>query len=152
MQDSTELGLPSALRIGQRLQTDSQMIGPRSRRNMFSNRCIERYQSNGVLLRYEQIGQTRRKSYRIVVLGHLLGTRPAIVHRTALIDDQGRSYVCLILVLPNIEPIGLTVELPINRTDLITMHIRAMLFEIDTRSNMLRTVYSPSYTLDDVAS
>jgi hypothetical protein len=69
-----------------------------------------------------------------------------------LIDDQGRSYVCLILVLPNIEPIGLTVELPINRTDLIAMHIRPMLFEIDTRSNMLGSVNTARYTLDDVAS
>jgi hypothetical protein len=80
----------------------------------------------------------------------LLGPGSTVVHRTTLIDDQGGSDIGFIFVLTDIEAIRFSKELPIDRADLIAMHVRSMLFEIDAGSDMPRAMDPTGNTFDDV--
>jgi hypothetical protein len=113
---------------------------------------IEGDQSYGVLLRDKQIRQTGGQANCVIMLGQLLGPRSAVVHRTTLIDDQGGSDIGFIFVLTDIKAIRFAKELPIDRADLITMHVRSVLFEIDAGSDMPRAMDPSSNTFDYIPS
>ena len=86
------------------------------------------------------------------MLGHSVGTRTGILHRTALVDDDGATKIGFVFVLANVKAIGLTKELPIDRPRLISGNVRSMFLELDARADVMRSMQSATDPFDNSSS
>jgi hypothetical protein len=69
-----------------------------------------------------------------------------------LVDRKRSAKVGFILVLADVESVGLAKKLPIDRADFVTVHVRTMLFEIDACADMFRAMDSTRYPFDNILS
>jgi hypothetical protein len=103
--------------------------------------------SDSILLCYEQVGHASSEPDRVLVFGQTVCSPARVLHRTALIEQECAPKIGLVFVLPNVEPIGLAEEFPIDRSDLIPCNVGPMFFEIDAGSRMSRSMDTSTHSL-----
>ena len=69
-----------------------------------------------------------------------------------MVDRNRSTQVGFILVLADVESVGLAKKLPIDRADFVSVHIRTVLFEIDACTDMLGAMDSTRYPFDNILS
>jgi hypothetical protein len=75
-----------------------------------------------------------------------------VTHRTTLIEQNHRSQIGFIFILPNIKAIGLAKQLPIDRTDLIAFNVLPVFLELDACTFVGRSMTTNSHAFDNAAS
>lgn len=83
------------------------------------------------------------------MLGDPVGTGARISHRATLVDYDRATQVCLVFILSNIKSIRFTKQLPIDGACFVAGCIRAMLFELDTGADMMRSVQAATHPFDN---
>jgi hypothetical protein len=68
-----------------------------------------------------------------------------------LVHNQGSSQVGFIFVLTNVEPVRLSVEFPIDGSNLIAMNVGTMFLEVDAGSNMSGAMHATAQTINHAA-
>ena len=83
------------------------------------------------------------------MLRDTVGTGAGILHRATLVDYDRATQVCLVLILANVKSIRFTKQLPVNGSCFVAGYVRAMLLELDTGADMMRSVQTAAHTFDN---
>lgn len=83
------------------------------------------------------------------MFGDSIATGARVSHRAALVDGNRATQIRFVLILPDIKSIGLAEQLPIDRSRFVTRYVRAMLLEFDTGADVVRSMQSTAYPLDN---
>ena len=149
LKGGSQIGFSSALGACQRFHEGPQMARANSGWNLDSDARVEGDNTDCVLLGCEQVGQTCCESDCIFVFAESVASGSGITHRVALVDEQRCAQIGFVLVLPNIESVGLAVYFPVDRADLVPVNVRPMLFEVDAGTDVTRTMHAAAEPVDD---
>ena len=83
------------------------------------------------------------------MFGDPVGTRAGISHRATLVDYDRATQVCLVLILSNVKSIRFTKQLPIDGACFVAGYVGAMLLELDTGADMMRSVQAAAHPFDN---
>lgn len=83
------------------------------------------------------------------MFGDPVGTGSGILHRATLVDYDRATQVCLILVLANVKSIRFTKQFPIDGPCFVAWYIGAMLLELNTRADMIRSMQAAAHPFDN---
>ena len=129
MKDHSHVRLAARRRDVHEVEDLLQMRRLAGRLEVASHRFVERRQADGVLLLERHVCQRRRDELGVLELRHVLAR--GVGHRLARIQQQVQEKVRLLLVLLEVELVGLGPDLPVDVADVVAGHVLAVLGELD---------------------
>ncbi len=149
LQNEAQVGFLSRLGSSQDFEKRLQMVGSAARRDRLPDLRVEGGKSDGVLLIDEHVSDTGSQSDRVLMFRDTAGARAGVLHRAALIQSNGASQACFIFVLPNVQAVGFAKQLPIDGPGLISGDVGSVLFELDARTDVMRSMESTADPFHD---
>ena len=123
-----------------------EVVRPGARREHVPDRGVEGDHPHGVPLVLQEVGERGAGGGGVVELPPALA---GVAHGLRAVDDQRRLEVGLLLVLFDVEPVGLRPHLPVDVLDLVAGRVLAVAGELDGEAVVRALVLSGDEPFDD---
>ncbi len=124
------------------------MTHARTRRDVFADLRVEGHQPDAVLLLKHQIRETGSQPGSVFVFARAAVFGPAVLHRSAEIEQQRGSEIRLLLVLADVKAIASTENAPVDVPDFVARDVLPVLLEFDAEPLVRRAVQPRAKALD----
>jgi len=147
--DRREAGVLAGRSFDHRLQQHVQMRDLRVAGNDVAHLAVEGDEPDGVLLAHEQVGEGCGELARVVELQDVFAA--AVIHAATGIEHDGGAQIGLLVVFADVKAVAAAKDLPVKAADLIALHVRPVLAELDAEPLVRRRVMPRGESLHDGA-